>query len=211
MVIFTTPIWHDLYVDGSGRRPDRAKEVPMKTNQADEQRGVWITTFDRELRCAYSRQREGEDICSRRLVLVLENLEKFMGDYPNPINAVYAMVGTAKVDYWRDDAKQRGEGVQRGRVVQQFPTRVSESGQYIQVDLIDHRAIDPEIQAIQRDACMRLLKEVKPVVAKGLVLTAIAGYDQGTAAAQIGVTRTYLCRQIKQFHRTIVQCHTVAA
>ena len=183
----------------------------MKTKQANEQRGVWITTFDRELRRACSRQHEGDDICSRRLVHVLENLEKFMGDYPNPSNAVYAVVRTAKVDFWREDARQRGEGVQRGRVVQQFPTRVSDGGHYVQVDLVDHHAVDPEVQAIQRDACRRLLEEAKPVVAKGLLLTAIGGYDQATAAEKIGVTRPYLCRQIKQFHRALKNCHGAVA
>ena len=183
----------------------------MKTKQADEQRGVWITTFDRELRRACSRQHEGDDICSRRLVHVLENLEKFMSDYPNPSNAVYAVVRTAKVDFWREDARQRGEGVQRGRVVQQFPTRVSEGGHDVQVDLVDHCAVDPEVQAIQRDECTRILKSVKPVVAKGMVLTAVKGYDQSEAAEQIGVTRTYLCRQIKQFQRMIEHCHSAAA
>ena len=56
----------------------------MKTKQVDEQRGVWITTFDRELRRACSRQHEGDDICSRRLVHVLENLEKFSKMHQSP-------------------------------------------------------------------------------------------------------------------------------
>ena len=77
----------------------------------------------------------------------------------------------------------------------------------VQVDLVDRCAVDPEVQAIQRDACRRLLEEAKPVVAKGLVLTAIGGYDQATAAKKIGVTRPYLCRQIKQFHRALKNCH----
>ncbi|MFZ9786709.1 MAG: hypothetical protein ACO3DV_09715 [Ilumatobacteraceae bacterium] len=77
--------------------------------------------------------------------------------------------------------------------------------------MVDHYAVDPEVQAIQRDACRRLLEEAKPVVAKGLVLTAIGGYDQAVAAEKIGVTRPYLCRQIKQFHRALEHCHGAAA
>ena len=183
----------------------------MKTKKADEQRGVWITNFDRQLRLACSRQHEGDDICSRKLLHVLENLEKFMSDFPNPTNAVYAVVRTAKVDFWREDARQRGEGVQRCRVVQQLPTRVVEGGHHVQVDLVDLRAVDPEMQAIQRDACIRLLEEAKPVVAKGLALTAIEGYDQATAAEKAGVTRPYLCREIKQFQRMHKNCHGAAA
>lgn len=179
--------------------------------KVNESNSVWVTTFDREFRRELRGQNASDDVCSSRLIYVLENIEKVMARFPNPLDAVRAMSFNAKNDYWRSEAIQRGEGVRRGRKVGQLPYKLSYSGEPVAVDIIDHRAINPELTAIQRDECTRILKGVKPVVAKGMVLTAVAGYDQSDAAEQIGVTRTYLCRQIKQFQRMIEHCHSAAA
>lgn len=173
----------------------------------NESNSVWITSFDREIRRELRGQNACDDVCSTRLIYVLENIDKFMARFPNPKDAVRAMSSNAKNDYWRSESKQRGEGVRRGRKVGQLPSILSFSGQAVAVDIIDHRAIDPELQAIARDECNRILKGVKPVVAKGMVLTAVAGYDQSEAADRIGVSRGYLCKQVKQFKNEVKRGH----
>ena len=171
--------------------------------KVNESNSVWVTTFDQEIRSELRGQNACDDVCSTRLIYVLENIDKFMARFPNPKDAVRAMSFNAKNDYWRNESKQRGEGVRRGRKVGQLPTKLSYSGQAVAVDIIDHRATNPELQAIQRDECNRILHSVKPVVAKGMFLTAVAGYDQSEAADLVGVSRSYLCRQVNQFKNEV--------
>ena len=143
------------------------------------------------------------DICHDQVLIVLKQIEKYMGKYPNPQDAVKAMRFTARVNFGRDEAIQRGEGVRRGRIVGQFPTRETDEGEALEVEFVDQRAIDPETQAVQRDECARLLVDAKPVVVEGLFLTAINGYNQGEAADKMQVSRTYLSRQMKQSERNM--------
>ena len=118
----------------------------------NESNSVWITSFDREIRRELRGQNACDDVCSTRLIYVLENIDKFMARFPNPKDAVRAMSSNAKNDYWRSESKQRGEGVRRGRKVGQLPSILSFSGQAVAVDIIDHRAIDPELQAIAQNS-----------------------------------------------------------
>jgi len=124
-----------------------------------------------------------------------------MGKYPNPQDAVKAMRFTARVNFGRDEAIQRGEGVRRTRIVGQFPMHNVKDGESIAVDLIDLNAIDPAMQAANRDECRRVVSQLRPVVAAGVALTAVFGYDQGEAAKQIEVVRTHLSRAMKQSER----------
>ena len=121
-----------------------------------------------------------------------------MGEYPNPLGAVKAMRFTARVNFGRDEAIQRGEGVRRGRIVGQFPTRNTEDGEKVVVDLVDRNAIDPATQAVDRDECRRAVDQLRPVVATGVALTAVFGLNQEEAANRIGVSRPYLSRKMKK-------------
>ena len=126
-----------------------------------------------------------------------------MGKYPNPQDAVKAMRFTARVNFGRDEAIQRGEGRRRTRKVGQFPTRETADGKKVVVDLADRNAIDPATQAADRDECRRAVDQLRPVVATGVALTAVFGFDQDEAAKQIGVGRTYLSRTMKKSERVM--------
>ena len=180
----------------------------QKLTKVEEQ---WVIEFDREFRQVMKRRSAGEDISGDQTVDALQNLSQVMARYPDPIRAVGAMNFTARVNYERKQAKQRGEGLRHRRIVQQFPTQVSNNGRPVRVDFIDHRAMNPEARAILRDECKRFLSVMKPVVAKGFVLTAIAGFDQADAAKKIGVTREYLCRHMKQSRNAILESENLAA
>jgi DNA-directed RNA polymerase specialized sigma24 family protein len=57
------------------------------------------------------------------------------------------------------------------------------------------------MQAADRDECRRAVHQLRPVVAAGVALTAVFGYDQGEAAKRIGFGRTHLSRAMKQSER----------
>ncbi len=145
--------------------------------------------------------KDGDDICSKQVVNVLKQIDKYINRYPNPKKAAKAMSYTARINHGRDEAIQRGEGVRRTRVVNQFPMRETEEGEKVFVDLVDRNAIDPALQAADRDECRRVVDQLRPVVAAGVALTAVFGYDQGEAAKQLGVGRTHLSREMKQSER----------
>ena len=108
---------------------------------------------------------------------------------------------TARINFGRDEAIQRGEGVRRGRIVGQFPTRETDEGENVVVDLIDRNAIDPATQAADRDECCRVVGQLRPVVATGVALTAVFGFDQGEAAKRIGIGRTHFSREMNKSKR----------
>ena len=140
----------------------------------------------------------GEDICHDQVLIVLRQIEKYMSKYSNPQDAVKAMRFTARINFGRDEAIQRGEGVRRGRIVGQFPTRESDEGENVVVDLIDRNAIDPATQAVDRDECRRVVDQLPRVVATGVALTAVFGFDQGEAATRMGISRPYFSRKLKK-------------
>ena len=164
---------------------------------------VWISAFNDALSKKVKSLKDGEDICQKQTLNVLRRLEKFMGAYPNPEDAAKKMSFTARINYGRDEARQRGEGSRHGRFVGQFPTHKTDGGETVEVDLEDLQAVNPETQAVERDLCRQAIKEIKPIAATGLALTAICGYDQGSAAAIAGVTRPYISRQMKQAERSM--------
>jgi DNA-directed RNA polymerase specialized sigma24 family protein len=108
---------------------------------------------------------------------------------------------TGRINHGRDEAIQRGEGVRRTRIVGQFPMHNTEDGDSFAVDLIDRNAIDPAIKAADRDECRRAVDQIPTVVATGVVLTAVFGFDQGEAATQMGISRPYLSRTMKKSER----------
>ena len=108
---------------------------------------------------------------------------------------------TARINFGRDEAIQRGEGVRRTRIVDSFPTRESENGEKLAVDLMDRNAIDPATQAADRDECRRAVEQLRPVVATGVALTAVFGFDQGEAATRMGISRPYFSRKLKKSER----------
>ena len=132
----------------------------------------------------------GEDICSRQVINVLTQIDKFIERYPSASSCAAAMFYTCTVDYGRDEAKQSGRGVRFGRVVEPL-TRVTEMG----FETIDIR---------------REISKLKPVVAKGIEL-AVQGFSQAEAADEIGVTREYLSRQMKQSEREMQRANKPAA
>ena len=143
----------------------------------------------------------GDDICSKQVLNVLRQIDKYIKRYPNPQDAAKAMSYTGRINHGRDEAIQRGEGVRRKRIVGQFPLHDTEVGDSIAVDLIDRNAIDPATQAADRDECRRAVDQIPTVVATGVALTAIFGYDQGEAATQMGISRPYLSRKMKKAGR----------
>jgi DNA-directed RNA polymerase specialized sigma24 family protein len=108
---------------------------------------------------------------------------------------------TGRINHGRDEAIQRGEGVRRTRIVGQFPLHNTEDGDSFAVDLIDRNAIDPAKQAADRDECRRAVDQIPTVVATGVALTAVFGFDQGEAATQMGISRPYLSRTMKKSER----------
>ena len=169
--------------------------------QLTELERVWLTDFSNELGKKVKSLKDGEDIRQKQTLNVLRQIEKFMGAYPNPQDAAKAMSFTARINYGRDEAKQRGEGVRHSRFVGQFPTRKNDDGETVVIDLEDLQAVDPATQAVIRDECRRAVNQLRPVVATGVALTAVFGFDQGEAAKQIGVGRPYLSRTMKKSER----------
>ena len=145
--------------------------------------------------------KDGDDICSKQVLNVLRQIDKYIKRYPNPQDAANAMSYTGRINHGRDEAIQRGEGVRRKRIVGQFPTHNTEDGDSIAVDLIDRNAIDPATRAADRDECHRAVSQIPTVVATGFALTAILGFDQGEAATQMGISRPYLSRTMKKAER----------
>ena len=161
----------------------------------------WLSAFADELAKLSKNFKDGDDICSKQVLNVLRQIEKYIKRYPNPQHAAKAMSYTGRINHGRDEAIQRGEGVRRTRIVGQFPMHNVKDGESIAVDLIDLNAIDPAMQAANRDECRRVVSQLRPVVAAGVALTAVFGYDQGEAAKQIEVGRTRLSRAMKQSER----------
>ena len=145
--------------------------------------------------------KDGDDICSKQVVNVLRQIDKYIKRYPNPQDAAKAMSYTGRINHGRDEAIQRGEGARRKRIVGQYPIHNTEDGDSLAVDLVDRNAIDPATQAADRDECRRAVDQIPTVVATGVALTAILGYDQGEAATQMGISRPYLSRKIKKAGR----------
>ena len=161
----------------------------------------WLSAFADELAKLSRNFMDGDDICSKQVLNVLRQIEKYIKRYPNPQDAARAMSYTGRINHGRDEAIQRGEGVRRTRIVGQFPMHSTKDGDSIAVDLVDHNAIDPAMQAADRDECRRAVHQLRPVVAAGVALTAVFGYDQGEAAKQIGVGRTQLSRAMNKSER----------
>ncbi len=166
-----------------------------------EEQSTWLTAFADEMVKRVKNFRDHDDICSKQVLNVLRQIEKYIKRYPNPRDAARAMSYTGRINHGRDEASQRGEGVRRTRIVGQFPIHNPKDGDSIAVDLVDHNAIDPAMQAADRDECRRAVRQLRPVVAAGVALTAVFGYNQGEAANQIGVGRTHLSRAMNQSER----------
>ena len=168
-----------------------------------EEQSTWLTAFADELGKRVKNFKDGDDIRQEQVLNVLWQITKYIGRYPNPRDAAKAMSYTGRINHGRDEAIERGEGVRRNRCVGQFPTRLNDDGEEVAIDLVDRNAIDPETQAADRDLCRQAIKEIKPIAATGLALTAICGYDQSSAAAIAGVTRPYISRQMKHAERSM--------
>ena len=145
--------------------------------------------------------KDGDDICSKQVINVLRQIEKYTKRYPNPQHAAKAMSYTGRINHGRDEAIQRGEGVRRNRIVNPLPTRTTEDGEEVAIDLIDRNATDPATQAADRDECRRAVDQLPALVAKGVALTAVFGFDQGEAAKQVDVSRPYISRMMKKSER----------
>ena len=145
--------------------------------------------------------KDGDDICQKQVVNVLHQIKKYIERYPDPQEAAKAMSYTGRINHGRDEAIQRGEGVRRNRIVDPLPTRTTEDGEEVAIDLIDRNATDPATQAADRDECRRAVDQLPALVAKGVALTAVFGFDQGEAAEQIDVSRPYISRMMKKSER----------
>ena len=161
----------------------------------------WLSAFADELAKLTKNFKDGDDICSKQVLNVLRQVEKYIERYPNPQHAAKAMSYTGRINHGRDEAIQRGEGVRRTRIVGHFPIHTTTDGESIAVDLIDRDAVDPAMQAADRDECRRAVDQIPKVVATGIALTAVFGFDQGEASTQMGISRPYLSRTMKKSER----------
>ena len=161
----------------------------------------WLSAFADELAKLSRNFMDADDICSKQVLNVLRQIEKYIERYPNPQDAARVMSYTGRINHGRDEAIQRGEGVRRNRIVDPLPTRTTEDGEEVAIDLIDRNAIDPATQAADRDECRRAVDQLPALVAKGVALTAVFGFDQGEAAEQIDVSRPYISRMMKKSER----------
>jgi len=159
---------------------------------------VWLTAFADELKKRAKSFKDAEDICSIQVLNVLRQIKKYTQRYPKPEDAAKAMSFTARINYWRDESIQRGAGARHERIVGCFPEGETEDGEEILLDLIDRNAVDPATQAADRDECRRAVGQLPVIVAKGVALTSVFGFDQGEAASTIGVGRTHLSRTMKK-------------
>jgi DNA-directed RNA polymerase specialized sigma24 family protein len=191
---YATPSSHNNYIN-------RTKEVPINTNRLTQAQMIWISMFADELGKLVKSFKDGDDICSKQVLNVLRQIEKYVKRYPNPEDAAKVMSYTGRINHGRQESIQRGEGVRRKRIVGQFPIHNTDDGESIAVDLVDRNAIDPAMQAADRDECRRAVCQLPAVVAKGVALTAVFGLDQGEAAIQIGISRPYLSRTMKKSER----------
>ena len=179
-------------------------------NQLNEIQMAWITAFADELG-RLLKGHSAEDCLSRQVVNVLVQIERYMRQFPKPADAAAAMHISCKVDYQRDEAKQRGEGVRHSRVVGQLTRASDDTGVITEFDIVDKSAIDPATQAVDRDECRRAVDQLRPVVAAGVAMTAVIGLNQAEAANEIGVTREYLSRQMKKSEREMQRVTKPAA
>ena len=116
----------------------------------------WLSAFADELAKLSKNFKDGDDICSKQVLNVLRQIEKYIKRYPNPQHAAKAMSYTGRINHGRDEAIQRGEGVRRTRIVGQFPMHNTIDGDLFAVDLIDRNAIDPAKHLVDRDECRRV-------------------------------------------------------
>ena len=168
-----------------------------------EEQSTWLTAFADELGKRVKNFKDGDEICQKQVLNVLWQIKKYIERYPNPRDAAKAMSYTGRINHGRDEAIERGEGVRRNRYVGQFPTRLTDDGEEVAIDLVDRNAIDPATHVADRDECLRAVDQLPTVVATGVALTAVFGVDQREAAKQIGVGRTYLSRKMKNSKRAI--------
>jgi DNA-directed RNA polymerase specialized sigma24 family protein len=201
---YATPSSHNNYIN-------RTKEVPINTNRLTTEQIVWISMLADELSKLVKNFKDGDDICSKQVLNVLRQIDKYIKRYPNPQDAAKAMSYTGRINHGRQEAIQRGEGARRKRVVGQFPIHNTEDGDSIAVDLVDRNAIDPATQAADRDECRRAVEQMPTVAAQGVALTAGYGFDQGEAATQMGISRTYLSRTMKKSEREMRDGRNCAA
>ena len=173
----------------------------MKTNRMTEAQIFWISAFADELAKRVNNFKDGDDICQKQILNVLQQIEKYIKRYPNPQDAAKAMSFTASINFGRDEAIQRGEGVRRNRIVDRLPTRRTEDSEEVAVDLIDRNAVDPATQAADRDECRRVVLKITSVVATGVALTAVFDLNQGEAATHMGIGRTGFSRMMKKSER----------
>jgi DNA-directed RNA polymerase specialized sigma24 family protein len=176
----------------------RTKEVPINNIRMTQAEMVWLTEFADDLKKRVARFKDGDDICSKQVLNVMFQIKKYMERYPKPEDAAKAMSFTGRINHGRDEAIQRGAGARHERIVGGFPKGETEDGDEISFDLIDRNAVDPAMQAADRDECRRAVSQLPAVVAKGVALTSVFGFDQGEAASKIGVGRTHLSRTMKK-------------
>jgi len=172
---------------------------------------VWLTAFADDLKERAKIFKDGDDICSKQVVNVLQQIKKYIKRYPKPEDAAKAMSFTARINYGRAESIQRGAGARHERIVGGFPKGETEDGEEITFDLIDRNAVDPAMQAADRDECRRAVGQLPAVVAKGVALTSVFGFDQGEAAKQIDVSRPYLSRKMKKAEREMRDSRNDAA
>ena len=174
-------------------------------NILTEAQASYLAEFDAGIARCLGARRDARDIGSRAVVEVATRIDDSMRKHRDPRVLARRMYNNSAKDYWRRDAAQRGEGARRTRKVVAFPSRINETGDEQVIDIIDRHAINPETQAILRAECRVAIAHISPVAAKGFMLTAIAGYNQGEAAKFVGVTRPYLSRLIKQSAQNMQQ------
>jgi len=172
-------------------------------NILTEAQASYLAEFDAGIAFCLGSRRDARDIGSRAVVEVASRIDDSMRKHPDPRVLARRMCNNTEKDYWRRDAAQRGEGARRTRKVVTFPTRISVTGGEQVIDIIDRHAINPEAQTILRAECREAIAQISPVAVKGILLTAIAGYNQGEAAEFVGVTRPYLSRLMKQSAQTM--------
>lgn len=180
-------------------------------NILTESQASYLAEFDAGIALCLGSRRDARDIGSRAVVEVASRIDDSMRKHPDPRLLARRMCNNTTKDYWRREAAQRGEGARRTRKVVAFPSRINVTGGEQVIDIIDRHAINPEAQAILRAECREAIAQISPLAAEGLVLTAIAGYNQGAAAEFVGVTRPYLSRLIKKSARTMQQTRSRTA
>jgi RNA polymerase sigma factor (sigma-70 family) len=145
------------------------------------------------------------DVANYAIKKVVANVAKFQRLTPQ--HAANAIAKNSYRDFWRRERAQRGHGARGTRVVLgDKPVNADEPDQGSVLDNHAGTIVDPE-SWVDDDHRQNVIEDVQDLMSAlafdGFYLTEIEGLDQGEAAELLGVSRTYLNKQMRKATKRI--------